>query len=418
MQYIYDFNLEKIVNIDNYFNFLEIYLKENQILKKDFFNRTSICPNSYRFFLRNKEKNKIFYYNIIAKEFNLFLPTEQELKDLSKSYSKIVEDILYKRSENLEEDNKIIEEVRKRNNPNNNPKMQSIEAVLFEIIYVILNISFGKGIISENYQLLEYTIPTLSNYDFLIREEYNALFLVCKIQLLAMKQQDFESELMKCMEYIKYYSFLQPLFYKIFSDSYFLKKDYVNSIIFGMKAYDFFINTYNFQRAISTKINLSYSYILMGSYINAYQSLNELYLSFHALDEKQKSSILRVLIETMIMLKKHDEIYEIFNLHKKIIYQNELLIEYMYVLYRLNKKKEFEVLYEEFIDKWENNSLHALYYDIVQLLYKKYIIHKNLKESTENIKGIISKLHNPTFAKICTYIFNVDEEETDDESAE
>lgn len=411
MRHVYNYRLEDIVNIDNYFVFLEIYLKENRILKKDMFKRTRICANSYRNFLKNPEKNKFYYYSIISREYGLTLPDKEEMEKLSEFYSKIMEDILYKRMENLEEDKAIIEKVRKRNNPKNERRIASLEGILFEVLDLNIRISLANTItVTEQINLMKEKFDYLKNYECLLKNEYLLLYKLNKLTYLSFICKSFDEEIFEIKELYAKYNFLQPLSDKMIADAYYYAYNFINSLLYGMKAYESFVQNANFQRAIYVKTNIVLCFILAGSYLNAYESVYELYLSFGSLNLRQQNAVLRGMIESLFFLKRYDEVYEFINLHKDKIFRDEWIIEYMMTLAYLDKRDEFLEVYDTFMKKWKSEEYYEPYYWIVKAIYYIYIEHKDIDGQKVKLKKNLSQLRNLTFQKICNLYFGFSKE--------
>lgn len=411
MRHVYNYRLEDIVNIDNYFVFLEIYLKENRILKKDMFKRTRICANSYRNFLKNPEKNKFYYYSIISREYGLTLPDKEEMEELSEFYSKIMEDILYKRMENLEEDKAIIEKVRKRNNPKNEKRILSIERILFEVLDLGINTALVDDISVEvQMKLMEEKFSFLKNYEGLIKNEYLLFYKLLNISYAGFIKKSFETEISEVKELCGGYHFLQALADKMIADAYYYSNDYINSLLYGMKAYESFVRSANFQRAIYTKNNMTLFFLTAGGYLKAYESAYELYLAFNTLTKRQQNAVLRGMIESLFFLKRYDEVYEFINLHKDKIFREEWKIEYLMTLTYLDKKDEVLAVYNSFMEKWKKEEYYEPYYWIVKAIYYIYIEHKDIDGQKVKLKKNLSQLRNLTFQKICNLYFGFSKE--------
>ncbi len=407
MQYTYNFNLKDVVNIDNYYDFLEVFLKENNILKKEFFKKTDICPNSYRFFLKNKEKNKYSYYKIISKKYDLYLPSDKELVELSNQFSKIIEDIFYKRNDKLDEDNEIIASVRKRSNPNNQVGIFSMEGILFELASCLLNISLGDQELKNQLDLLKQLFKSIMPYKELLKVEYELILYLLQIYYKGLNKENFNNELFITKEFGVKYHILQPLLDNIISDAYYVSQDYMNSVVFGLKAYDGFIQMANFQRAIHIKVNLANSYILTGSYFNAYQSLLQMYLSFNFLNESQKREVVKGIVESLILAGKYKDVYEFIQQNMEFFNQNERLIEYLIVLYKLNKKEEFDSLYNELENQWSNQQQLESYDIIIKNVQKIYSNPKLTIKKRDNLVVVINSLQDSNLVKICKSIFKI-----------
>lgn len=406
MQRIYRYRLEDIVNVDNFYIFLEIYLKENRILKKEMFTKTGICPNSYRSFLKNPEKNKYFYYSIISREYGIYLPEKEELAELSEAYSKIMEDILYKRMETLEENRAIIDRVRKRNNPKNEKRILSIERILFEILDLGVNTALVEDIsVEEQIEMMEDTFSFLKRYEGLIQNEYRLFYKLLNISFAGFTKKSFDKEIAEVKELCGRYSFLQALADKMIGDACYYSNDYINALLYSMKAYDSFTRTANFQRAIYTKNNMTLFFITAGSYLKGYESAYEMYLSFDTLNIRQQNAVLRGMIESLFLLKRYDEVYEFVNLHKDKIFREEWKIEYLMTLTYLDKKDEVLEIYRSLMEMWQKEEYYEPYFMIVKAVYHIYIEHKNLKTERNKLKKHLEKLCNLSFKKICRLYF-------------
>lgn len=410
MRHIYNYRLEDIVNVDNYYVFLEIYLKENHILKKELFKRTRICPNSYRNFLKNPERNKYYYYSIISREYGLTLPEKEEMEELSEAYSKIMEDILYKRMETLEENRAIIESVRKRNNPKNEKRILSIERILFEILDLGINTALVDDItVEEQMEIMAEKFSFLKNYEVLIQNEYLLFYKLLNISYAGFIKKNFDKEISEVKELCGKYHFLQALSDKMIGDACYFTNDYINALLYGMKAYDSFVRTANFQRAIYTKNNMTLYFITAGGYLKAYESAYEMYLAFGTLNKRQQNAVLRGMIESLFLLKRYDEVYEFINLHEDKIFREEWKIEYLMTLTYLNKKDEVLKTYNHFMEIWEKEEYYEPYFMIVKAVYHIYIEHKDIKTEREKLKKYLDMLCNLTFKKICRLYFGFSE---------
>lgn len=401
MKYIYNFNLKDVVNIDNYYTFLEIYLKENHILKKDFFDKTGICPNSYRFFLKNKEKNKHYYYGIISKKYNIIIPTNEQLITLSQQYSKIFEDILYKRVEKYEEDLKIIEDVL-GDTSTENRTIASMHEIYFYILEVFLKISLGKLIRQDRLNILQIFIETLKSYKSLIIKDYYVLYNMLVITYQGLKNTIDENTIENTINSANDYYFFQPLMYKIISDSYYLVGNYINSVVYGQKSYDGFIQCSNFFRAVSIKTNIAYSYIMGNSFLQAYYTLQELYYGLENYNIKQQTAILRGMSESFIFLNKYEEVYELLRNHLDID-RVELQIEYAFVLYKLDKKEEFLNLYQTYMNK-SNIEIYKTYTCVLEYIYSLYLKNENIEKNSTILRMTVKELGNSTFVKFCKFL--------------
>lgn len=407
MRYVYPFYLKNIVNIDNYYIFLEIFLKQNNILKKDFFTKTGICPNSYRFFLKNKEKNKYSYYKLISKEYNLYLASDDELCELSRQYSEIFEDILYHRTEKLTADTEMIEAVRKRNNPENEPGIFSIEGILFELLSSLLNISLNtlneRACLENLTQLLEKIMP----YRELLTEEYELILYLLQIYDKGLKKEKMECEIFSASEAMGKYHVFYPLMNRIIADAYYHAGDYMNSAVFGVKAYEGFVSTDNFKQAVSAKIHYGTCHILSGSYFSAYEALYSLSLSSDSYSEAEKNRILRGMTEALILLEKYGEAYELIRENPYLLESGEGKTEYLAVLYKMNKKEAFKQLYSELEQAWKEGSLPNEYHTIHRYIQMIYNTPKMAVKRIESLKEAIRSLPNPMIIKVCKFIFKL-----------
>ncbi|MBE6137042.1 MAG: hypothetical protein E7176_01415 [Erysipelotrichaceae bacterium] len=402
MHFVYYFNLKDVINIDNFYDFLEIYLKENRILKKDFFKKTGISANSYRFFLKNKEKNKYYYYEIISREYNLFIPDDEILEQLSRSFSKIIEDILYMRIEKKEEDMLLIEQNLTLMNENVN-NVSSMAGLAFKALKFYLDISFTPYSIPTVAGLFKNFYKIAKPYKDLFVGEYRLFLLIIKMYGDSILNHTInKAEIEEATALSVRYLFVQPLLNKIISDAYYYCGDYMNATIYGMKSYNGFVEVSNFQRAIYVKINMAYSLILLGSYYNAYDVLFSLYLAYDSYNTKYKRSILRGIIECLILLDKYCEAYDFIIENKDVITQDEWKIEYLIILYKLNKKEEYNLLFDDIKKQYKNKDFYELYYQLVLEINNLC----NGVRVSKQTDAILSKLHNLTFIKICKKIFS------------
>lgn len=404
MKHIYDFNLKEFVNIDLYIDFFEIFLKDNHILKKDFFAKIDICANSYRFFLSHREKNRYYYYDIISNAYNMYLPKEEEFTELSNEYSKIIEDILYRRLDQLEANRKIIDDVRLRNNSDNDDKIHSMEVILFEGLNVLLSLNLDKIEDNEKIEILQKYLDKVSPYEPILPNIFMLIHVMNLIYYNALTNKVIVNDLMdKAFSLVQNYQFLEPFLYKVISDAYVHSSDYINAILFRMKSYDGFIQVYNFQSAIPIKIETAYIYNLMGSYYNASQTLNQMYLSLNTFEMEHKKSICRGIIEADICLGKFKSAYKFMEKNEQYLDGLEYQIEKLYVLLKLRMFDQFHILYDLLIDKKMDDSYKSVLFGIYSLLDQSLKKHTKLKEFSRSVQQI----NDITFRKICKIIFDL-----------
>lgn len=397
MRYVYFFNLKELINIDNYYDFLEIYLKENHILKKDFFKKTGIAANSYRFFLKNKEKNKYYYYDIISREYGINIPNDNKLYELSCVFSKIIEDILYMRIDKKEQDIRLIDSNLDAINENCK-SIKSIVGLAFKALRFYLDVSFSHYSYTKIKSLFNEFYNIAKPYKDLFHEEYRLFLLMIKMYGDSIFNHTIvNTEIEESINLSRRYIFLQPLVYKVISDVYYYCNDYLNATIFGTKAYNGFVQVSNFQRAVYVKINIAYSLILLGSYHNAYETFYSLFLSYDTYNDKYKKSIIRGIIECLILLEKFDEAYSFIKDNDDIMNQDEWKIEYLIILYKLNKIEEFNIVFNDVKDCYDKNQFFEPYFFIALEICNLINGEKASKELSCNL----SKLHNLSFVNVC-----------------
>lgn len=405
MQYIYKFNLSELISLDTYIDFIELYLKNNRILKKKFFEETSICANSYRFFLTHREKNRNYYYNIISNTYDMTIPNEEEMLDLSKKYSKIVEDILYKRYHTFEENVEIIKAVKRRSNQKNEDKIFSIEGILFELLDVIVHLSFGKLSSADQCKLLTACMDKVRPYAPLVKGIYSLLYDMVDVLFDSyVKNIISYHKIDEAMEKTKNYTFLQPLLYSVLSDAYLSCKEYSNAALACIQAYKGFENTFNFQRAIPIRMHLAYIYIQMNSYYNAYQTLYYLFLSKESFCEEQRKIIIQGMVDAYLLLERYNDVCEF--VESNIQYATvDMELERLFAIGKMKQKERFKDEKEKFMDKYNSEEYEAYHILIenMELLMNK---EKLQLKKREPLSKMINTPEKKTLLKICKNIFN------------
>lgn len=394
------FDFTKVLNLEKYFQFIEIYLKINKISKKEFLNEVNINAGTYRYFLNDINKNAEKFYEKISEAMNIKLPDEKNVKKLNIEFTSYYYNLLYGNYDGLEQDIKTIDSYLKE-------EINSIEELFYLIMSCLIKVSLGLFNYDEQRKFLEKAYNLLSPYKEVLVDEFKVLYEVLVYEKEMLEDCDIISKAHYLRKISKPYEELKGFVLNLISFSMYYRGDYMNAIIYANDACDIIYKQNNYIKLIDIKSNIAHYYLLLGDYERSYQIYNELSYSSRILDKVAYANINSGLFDSLLLLNNYEMAYEIYNSNDlKSIKSVVLDICYLYICYKMNKVEEVDKQLVVFNDLFINENIFQPYVDMVNYLKIKHISKANaynkrkILNSIDELKNKVTKL---IFEKIVNF---------------
>lgn len=387
------FFFEKLCNRTNYFQFIENYLKVNHIFKKDFLNDTGINAGTYRTFLRTMNKNSDYYYEVISKYKNIYLPDEERIQELNEEYTNYFYDLLYLKFDKLKEDLVRIEAYL-------HPNVETMEELAFLLLHTIIRFSFGEYDYQEQEEILGGVISKIEPYEEFLTDEFNVLYHILKFNKGVLEHGNVIYLGNQLRQMCRNIEVLNGFVLNQISVSMYRCGDYLNGILYGNEACDSFYKQNNYIRLIYTKSNLAHYYLLADDYYRAYQAFRELSYLDELLTARSSQIIKIGIFESLVFMGEYELAY-------KEYYKNDLAglkrtttdMVLLYVCYKLEKREQFLALYQSFQELWDTQQLYEPYYYIIEAIYDRFCGTIRLKQNEKALE-MITRLKNKSEKKL------------------
>lgn len=379
------FSFDKIFTYDNYFKFFENYLRVNKITKADFLNKTNINAGTYRTFLKDISKHQEYYYGIIHKCYDIKFPTKERQEEISKIFNKCFFDFLLLKTAEYAKDLELLDSVITK-------EIKNLETIPFMILKTYLTFSNDNTSDLDKIYILEKLFTDIGDYSEILHEEFHILYYTLKVCNMIFTQQNYLDGVQVLSSIARKNDSLFGLGLSFIAGIMYENGDYVNAIIYAQDALGAYYSTGNYIRLINMKSALGTILMVAGNFQKSHTIFKELYYIQDIVPANKAIRNTKNLFTTYILIKDYQSAYEFYieeDLNK--IYDIVLLFEYIFILYKLNKKEELKKNVESISDKIRNSSLNAYYKELWDSFTPILVSHSSVKR---NAKIFISKIFN------------------------
>lgn len=338
------FNLDIYKDYQQYFNLLDVLIKEKSSNKELFLEDLDISPSSYRRVKKDGNKIGETILKRLAKYFKYNLCDDSLIDEIEVKINNIYYDIYYKNYDNYFMYYQWINEMLNKN--------YIIFPIfkLFKLLMIINDQTNPNNIQNENYELYEDV------------KQYEYFFDSGLLEIMEILDVTFKEDIDDCFLSKR---FINELSYNTLASRCTFMKRYLESIYFCEKAKEIYIKDENYKRVYFINLTLiaNYNYLLKFENANILAEKQIKTLVATKNYELEYEYTMKIHMITYLGLKRYDEIILILEDKEEVTLTETICL---LIAYYFTDKKKYNDFYNEMTEEDDEDDLGLI--DCLQLL--------------------------------------------------
>lgn len=379
---IFHFDLKNYIDDKKvFFEALEIYLKEREISKKEFYAMTEIYQNSYRQASLNGFIRSDGLIKKINKKIEFGFPTAEQVEELEDLCDELYSNQYFMRDKELDESiadlKKYLEE--------NHTYLDFIGHLFLANAEASLKYKYND----DRKNVLKFYLDKIKPYSSLLSKELELIYVALTAQLLSMDNRLDLTAIHKLESYIKQDNVICGWIYSKISAFYFNIEDYSLSLLFSKKACDSYRKYYCLEQEYREKFNMIVLYDKLGLYYDvenlAKELLNNIRITRGSKLGLYENNIIGFMVKAYIQKNEFNEALSVNNvIFNKEELNNEQTVIRGYLFYQLGMHKELEELYNMIV--LDKINIFDGFYEVIKYLYIKSLPKSHKEASAQKKK--------------------------------